>query len=186
MPRVLYSIARVNFTCMILQLPELSGEEPDANTTTPTAKGYAIQWCEEKIFEKYSDKDIANYIKFLIATSKLLIIAFCYELYHKLLKHKIHQKTHRWYYIYWAVQTLIWAGMIIFIWFACIHQNNINSRQTFLLSLFFDILLGIVVLVVLLFQKYCKIFREKESEDAKKSEDNIFLVPPPLSLLCHW
>ena len=76
------------------------------------------------------------------------------------------------------------------IWFAFKHQKNIVSRYTFIASLIFDIILGIVVLIVLLSQKgcskCCNRFRKEESGDATKSEDNTFLVPPPLSLLCHW
>ena len=85
---------------------------------------------------------------------------------------------------------LIFAGMIIFIWFAFKHQKNIVSRYTFIASLIFDIILGIVVLIVLLSQKgcskCCNRFRKEESGDATTSEDDTFLVPPPLSLLCHW
>ena len=70
--------------------------------------------------------------------------------------------------------------MIVFIWFAFKYQKNIVSRYTFIVSLGIDILLGIVVLVMLLSQKgnskYC---------NREESEDDIFLVPPPLSLLCH-
>ena len=84
---------------------------------------------------------------------------------------------------------LICAGMIIFIWFTVKRQKNIISRSTFLVSLGIDIILGMVVLVVLLSQKgYTScICRSQELGGTTQSNNNdTFLVPPPLSLLCHW
>jgi hypothetical protein len=184
----------------LYQLPGLSDDvHLEVNmSNAPPSKGYAIRWYDKKKFENYDNKIITTCIVLLIVTSKQLIIAFCYECYQKLIKHKIHRKTHKWYYAYWAIKVVILAGMLVLIAFVIKHQQNRISRITFLTSLGIDAILGLTAVFILSCKKYsrnpcasCRKYSScceswwTEQPIVTQSDEDTYLVPPPLSLCCQ-
>lgn len=131
-----------------MQLPSLSDADDSDNIPVPI--GYAIPWCNaSQLVGEYDQNTILVSILLLI-TSKLIIITFCYELFHHLWKNSIRRKTHKWYHVYWATQILILIGMFLLIDFARRNQKNKVALQLFHVSLIVDGVVTFISLVGLL------------------------------------
>ena len=138
-----------------MQLPGLSNFEDSDNIPMPV--GYAIPWCNasQELMGK-GDQDITLISSLLLVTSKLIIIVFCYELFHQLCKHTIHRKTNEWYHIYWATQILIIIGMAWLINFARKNQKNRVTGYIFYSSLSVDAVLTIISISGLFVLAFCR------------------------------
>ena len=141
-----------------MQLPGLSDElgSDGSDGKVPNTQGYAIRWCDTKYLIKNVDNNIKIFSIILVFTSKFFILIFCYELYHQLRDHRIHEKTHDWYYVYWATQLAIIVGMGLLIDFSHKNQKNRVAVTIFYASLGVDLVSTVIVTLVLMVMECTK------------------------------
>lgn len=158
------------------------------------AVGYAVRWCDDKYLIDNSDADIDHLSIVLIATSKLVILFFCYEIYEKLQKGKFHKRTQLWYYFYWATQIAIIVGIGLLLKFLQDNQKNKKALLRFQISLGLDALLAIIFVISLhLYMLYLSCTQSSytgsiNSAPAKPNTMNSFLklVSPPLTSIASF
>ena len=110
------------------------------------------------------------YIVVIDITSKVLLIAFFYDIYKKLIEMKFHKEIHCLYYIYWAAQILIFVGLCMLIYFAVIEQKDKTALYIFGGSLTVDAIIAFTLTVLAVkFESYpicTKELRNDKKDDA--------------------
>ena len=81
----------------------------------------------------------------MVASTKLFILAFCYETLQQIHKHRISHKTNKWFYRYWGAQPLIIVTLILVIHFDKLNQKNKSALHYFYISLGLDVLCCIII-----------------------------------------
>ena len=127
----------------------MSGEQIPNDSRVPEAVGYSAywNWKNQNDFIEQEDSIVTIFSILVIVATKLCLLGFCYELLQYIQKHKIHHKTHQWYYYYWGVQVLIICTLTAVIYFEMTKQRNKIALHLFLSSFGVD-LLAVLLLVI--------------------------------------
>lgn len=83
----------------------------------------------------------------MVLSTKLFILAFCYEILKLIRKHRISHKTHEWFYRYWGAQLLIVATLIFVTYFDTLNQKNRPALLFFYASLGLDGLIWVIFIL---------------------------------------
>ena len=183
------------------QLPGLSNEQPNVqNGSTPEAKGYGTYWYKVENIEGHGGRIVSTFLILFVFMFKLIFVFFSYELYQKLIKQKLYEKTHDRYYTYWSAQVLIFGGLIGLGMFAIMFQKNEVALKTFWSSVGVDLAVAMMITFIVMLKIYpCRQCLKNDEGQAEQNaeqnaernpqenpdqdEDDTKFIPPPL-LVC--